>query len=151
MAAQDANPKPLPCSLECLEALAEQHGTPFHMYDEEGMVTGVKKLISAFEGEGFNFTQFFAVKATPNPAVLAALVAAGCGLDCSSTAELYIAHKLGVPGHKIMFTSNYTSKVRGREKSVQKFSRCAQFPHPGAAQEDLAWAVKQNVILNLDG
>jgi len=50
----------------------------------------------------------------------------GCGLDCSSAAELHEAALLGVPGERVMFTSNYTSAT------------------------DLTIAVKQGVILNLD-
>lgn len=51
---------------------------------------------------------------------------AGCGLDCSSTAELHIADKLGVDPAEVMYTSNYTSKA------------------------DLKRAFKQGVIMNLD-
>lgn len=112
MAASAQNPKPAPASLEVLESLASQHGTPYHLYDGVGIEEGAKQLIGQFQAAGFDFTQFYAVKALPNPAILALLLRAGCGLDCSSTAELYIARKLGVPGDKIMYTSNYTSKVR---------------------------------------
>ncbi len=40
---------------------------------------------------GDTVTNYFAVKALPNPSVLRALVDSGCGLDCSSTSELHIA------------------------------------------------------------
>jgi len=66
------------------------------------------------------------VKALPNPAILRVLIEEGCGLDCSSTAELHIAKILGVPGSQVMYTSNYTSKA------------------------DLATAFDQGVIINLD-
>lgn len=122
MAAAAENPKPAPASAEELEALAAAHGTPLQLYDGDGMVAGVTELQRAFADAGFDFTQFYAVKALPNPAILQLLVRAGCGLDCSSTAELYIARKLGVPGHRIMYTSNYTSKVCGA--CWREASRC---------------------------
>jgi len=112
MAASQHNPKPLPLSAGELDNIAQKFGTPYQLYQEDAMVDNVKALIEEFTSAGFNFTQFYAVKALPNPAVLKLLVDAGCGLDCSSTAELYIARKLGVPGNKIMYTSNYTSAVR---------------------------------------
>lgn len=111
MAASQHNPKPLPAPAAELQRLAEKFGTPYQLYDEQHMVDNVKALISEFKAAGFDFTQFYAVKALPNPAILKLLVDAGCGLDCSSTAELYIARKLGVPGNQIMYTSNYTSAV----------------------------------------
>jgi diaminopimelate decarboxylase len=120
MAASEANPKPLPAGMKArnLEAVAQKFGTPYQLYEEGSMVDNVKHLISEFKAAGFDFTQFYAVKALPNPAVLKLLVDAGCGLDCSSTAELYIARKLGVPGNKIMYTSNYTSAVRHGHSSI---------------------------------
>jgi diaminopimelate decarboxylase len=52
--------------------------------------------------------RYFAVKATPNPFILKIFKEAGCGLDCSSMAELIMAEKLGVKGDDIMFSSNAT-------------------------------------------
>lgn len=130
MAASEGNPKPLPCGAEQLETLAAQHGTPFHLYDGAGMEDGVAALMHEFKAAGFIFSQFFAVKALPNPAVLATLVKAGCGLDCSSTAELYIARKLGVPGSQIMYTSNYTSKVRTLWGLLQSNAGTTKFRPP---------------------
>mgnify|MGYP005990748421 CR=1 FL=1 len=134
MAASEQNPKPLPTSAAQLQKIAENFGTPYQLYDESHMVDNVKALIAEFKSAGFNFTQFYAVKALPNPAILKLLVDAGCGLDCSSTAELYIARKLGVPGNQIMYTSNYTSAVSGiRSRSSGKhrhFAARLQNPQP---------------------
>ena len=109
-----------------LEGLAAEHGTPFQLYDEDAIRSNSRELLSSF-GEAFpGFQQFFAVKALPNPAVLRVLLDEGCGLDCSSAAELHVARTLQVPGDKVIFTSNYTSST------------------------DLAAAVAQGAILNLD-
>jgi len=119
-------PKPLPVTTEELEDLVSRHGTPLQLYDEDGIRAQVRGLISSFEGHFPGFQQFFAVKALPNPAILKVVMEEGCGLDCSSSSELYIARQLGVPSDKVMYTSNYTSK------------------------HDLGVAAKQGVIINLD-
>ena len=119
--------KTIPVSATRLRDLANKYGTPLQLYDEQGIRRNARALVSKLEGKfPQGFTQFFAVKALPNPAILAALIDEGCGLDCSSTAELRVAAELGVPGDRIMYTSNYTSP------------------------EDLKLAYDQGVIMNLD-
>ncbi len=54
------------------------------------------------------FKEYFAVKASPNPALISILNEYGCGCDCSSYTELMIARSLGITGHDIMFSSNDT-------------------------------------------
>lgn len=88
--------------------LVERHGTPFHIYDEAGILATHRAVVSAFAGE--RFRQYFAVKALPNPAVLTALVRAGSGLDCSSAVELQLARASGAVGEDVVFTSNNTSR-----------------------------------------
>lgn len=88
------------------EAVA-RHGTPFHVYDARGIVATHRALEAAFAGTPFR--QHFAVKALPNPHVLALLGDAGSGLDCSSTTELTLAGRVGVTGDRVVFTSNNTS------------------------------------------
>lgn len=120
-------PLPLPVSASRLDELAEKYGTPLQLYDGDAIRANARELINTFKSHGFSgFEEFYAVKALPNPAVLKLLISEGCGLDCSSTSELYIAKKLGVPGEKVMFTSNFTS------------------------EEDLAIAFDQGVVINLD-
>ena len=58
-------------------------GTPFHIFDEQGIVDkaeSLKKLFAGIQG----FQQFFAVKAWPNPSALRLMKQLGFGLDCSS-------------------------------------------------------------------
>jgi diaminopimelate decarboxylase len=103
---------PIPAMFEArlmplIRGLAASYGTPFHIYDEQGLIASHLSIIKAFEG--WPFQQYFAVKALPNPAVLARLVAHGSGLDCSSPAELRLAEIVGARGNAIVFTSNNTS------------------------------------------
>jgi diaminopimelate decarboxylase len=93
---------------ERLDDIAEEFGTPFHLYDEAGIAAGCAELNRAFTG--IRFRQHFAVKALPNPAVIAPMVRDhGFGCDCSSLPELAIAEIAGVTGDAIMFTSNNTA------------------------------------------
>jgi diaminopimelate decarboxylase len=90
-----------------VQRLAVDYGTPFHIYDEQGIIAKHLAIAKAFEG--WPFRQYFAVKALPNPAILARLVNLGSGLDCSSPVELRLAEIVGAQGDAIVFTSNNTS------------------------------------------
>ncbi|OFI49410.1 diaminopimelate decarboxylase [Floricoccus tropicus] len=90
-----------------LDEITEQFPTPFHLYDEAGIRQKARDLYEAFSwNEGFK--EYFAVKATPTPAILKILQEEGCGVDCASYVELLMSHKLGFEGHDIMFSSNDT-------------------------------------------
>ena len=90
-----------------LEAIAAQYPTPFHIYDEKGIRENARRLKAAFAWNP-GYREYFAVKATPTPAILKLLKEEGCGCDCSSMAELVMAEKCGVTGEGIMFSSNET-------------------------------------------
>ncbi len=91
-----------------LAETADHFGTPFHIYDETGIRETGAALKAAFAGVN-DFREFFAVKALPNPAVLAIMRDMGFGFDCSSIAELELARRVGARGGEVMFTSNNTS------------------------------------------
>ncbi len=92
-----------------LKEIVETFGTPFHIYDETGILQTCQELNQAFESiEGFK--EFFAVKALPNPRVMEILKSQGFGFDCSSVPEITLARKTGSSGDDIMFTSNNTSQ-----------------------------------------
>lgn len=99
--------------------------TPFHIYEKKGIVENMENLKNAFSWNK-GFKEYFAVKATPNPAILRLMKDGGCGLDCSSYTELMMAEKLGFKGDDIMFSSNET------------------------AAEEYIYASKLGAIINLD-
>jgi diaminopimelate decarboxylase len=99
--------KPLPFTKAQIDAIVAQHPTPFYLYDERGIREQARRLTDAF-GWCAGFMEYFAVKATPNPAILAILREEGCGADCSSLAELALAERVGLSGEQIMFSSNDT-------------------------------------------
>lgn len=90
-----------------LEAIVRQYPTPFHLYDEKGIRENARKLKQAFAWNP-GFKEYFAVKATPTPAILKILQEEGCGTDCSSLTELMLADRCGFHGSEIMFSSNDT-------------------------------------------
>ena len=92
---------------ERLEEMARTYPTPFHLYDEKGIRETVRALRAAFAWNP-GFREYFAVKATPNPAILKILREEGCGLDCATLTELLLAEKCGFSGAEIMFSSNDT-------------------------------------------
>ena len=83
----------------------EQFNTPFHLYDEAGIRQRIRDVKAAFAWAP-SFTEYFAVKALPNPHILEIFREEGCGLDCSSLCELMLADKAGMPGSRIMFSAN---------------------------------------------
>ena len=90
-----------------LDEIVRTYPTPFHLYDERGMRENARRVNAAFSWNP-GFTEYFAVKATPNPTILKILQEEGCGADCSSLTELMLAQRCGFTGHEIMFSSNNT-------------------------------------------
>lgn len=91
-----------------LAEVAEHFGTPFHIYDEQGILESAERLSSAFSGLPFH--EYFAVKALPNLTILKLLREQGLGMECSSIAELELAADCGAHGEEIFFTSNNTTR-----------------------------------------
>jgi len=98
--------KPFVTEAQLREAI-KTFPTPFHLYDEKGIIDNLERLKAAFAWNK-GYREYFAVKATPNPYLIKLLADRGCGLDCSSYTELMIAEAMGVSGDKIMFSSNVT-------------------------------------------
>ena len=94
-------------SREKLAEITDQFPTPFHLYDEKGIRERARALHEAFSWNP-GFKEYFAVKATPNPAILKILKEEGCGVDCASYVELLMSQKLGFTRQDIMFSSNNT-------------------------------------------
>lgn len=91
-----------------LPRIVREFGTPFHLYDEQGIIDTCQRMKTAF-GRLPGYLNYFAVKALPNPRVLKLIHEQGFGFDCSSVPELNLAREAGARWHEIMFTSNNTS------------------------------------------
>jgi len=101
--------KSLPLDEGSMLALARKLPTPFYLYDEKAIVENAKAFLGAFSWAP-DFTDYFAVKACPNPVIIKRLGNLGFGTDCSSMPELYLSLASGIPGRNIMFTSNDTPR-----------------------------------------
>ncbi len=94
-------------TLEQAQQIIADVPTPFHLYDEKGIRQNARRLYEAFAWNK-GFKEFFAVKATPTPALLKILQEEGCGVDCSTYTELLLSEACGFSGEDVMFSSNVT-------------------------------------------
>ena len=99
--------KKLPFTNAKIAEIAAEYPTPFHVYDAKAIRENARRLKAAFAWNK-GFREYFAVKAAPNPHLMALLKEEGFGSDCSSMAELKLAQAVGNTGESIMFTSNDT-------------------------------------------
>ena len=102
---------------EKVEEIVKTFPTPFHIYDEKGIRENARRINEAFSWNK-GYKEYFAVKATPTPAILKILHEEGCGTDCSSMAELVLSERSGIVGQDIMFSSNDTP--------AEEFLKCAE-------------------------
>jgi len=91
-----------------LPEIIRYFGTPFHIFDEQGIIDGAEKLKADFKPI-YGFKEFFAVKALPTEAILKILKKTGFGVDCSSPSELILSRRNGFKGEDIFFSSNNTA------------------------------------------
>jgi diaminopimelate decarboxylase len=91
-----------------LPEIVRYFGSPFHIFDEQGIIDTGNELKTAFQGV-VGFQEYYAVKALPNPSILKIMGRLGFGLDCSSASELILARRMGFHGNQIMFSSNDTA------------------------------------------
>ena len=99
--------KQLPTVFEHVSDWAKETPTPFYVYDEEGIRTTVRALFAAFSWNP-GYGERYAVKACPTPGILRVLAEEGCGADCASASELYLAAHSGM-AERMIFTSNETT------------------------------------------
>lgn len=99
--------KTLPFPVGYLEKLTETYPTPFYIYDEQAIRKNAREFAAAFSGFPA-FREYFAVKAAPTPALMQIFKEEGCGVDCSSLAELILAERVGFSGQKIYMSANDT-------------------------------------------
>ncbi len=106
--------KRLPFSRQQLAQILAKHPTPFHLYDERGIRENARRLKRAFAWNP-GFREFYAVKACPNPHILAIFRDEGFGSDASSLPELLLSERVGITGERIMFSANDTPAEEYRE------------------------------------
>ncbi|MDP1825881.1 MAG: alanine racemase [Archangium sp.] len=103
------------------QALAEQHGTPFYLYELSVLRERARRLRAAMPA-----TLLYAVKANPNEAVLRALHGLVDGLDVASLGELELALRCGWAPQQLSFAG------------------------PGKTQHELEAAIRHGVLLSVE-
>jgi diaminopimelate decarboxylase len=101
------NIKPLPFPDALLEEIAQTYGTPVFIYDEAGIRNNAKRINEAFSWSK-NYVNYFAVKATPTPAILRIIHDEKMGFDCSSRGELEMLAQENLTCNGVFYTSNNT-------------------------------------------
>lgn len=102
-------------------ALAEQHGTPFYLYELSVLRERARRLRAAMPAR-----VLYAVKANPNEAVLRALHGLVDGLDVASLGELELALRCGWAPEQLSFAG------------------------PGKTQHELEQALRHGVLLSVE-
>ena len=92
-----------PLSDEVLRQLADEFETPLYVYDGEKIAEQYQLLQSAFNPATTRF--FYACKSLTNVNILRLIKNMGCGIDCSSINEAYLAIQSGCSPNNILYTS----------------------------------------------
>ena len=66
-----------------LPKIKDYFGTPFHIFDEKGIIENGNKLKQSLS-DVKGFKEYYAVKALPTSAILQIMKQLGFGLDCDS-------------------------------------------------------------------
>src|SRR4029077_16480149 len=85
-----------------LEDIVNDAGTPIYVYSRARILENYQRFDGGFSS--LTHQVLFAVKATPNAALIALLAKAGAGADIVSAGELFRARRAGVPPQKIVFS-----------------------------------------------
>src|SRR5579875_1956902 len=86
--------------------LTRKRGTPLLVISEKQIRQNIRRITEPFRNRFQKFSIRYAVKANPNPAVLAIVRQEGCGVDASSTIEIQLAKRVNFPPNLISFTPN---------------------------------------------
>ena len=90
-------------SKEQLEEIVKKYPTPFHLYDEKGIRANAEAVKEAFSWNK-GYKEYFAVKATPTPAILQILKEEG--YDYSYIHYTYLAPWYERLGYKTVIKWN---------------------------------------------
>lgn len=93
---------------DVIDRLSNKYGTPFYIYDENGIIRNATNFMNTFKKYIPSFKQYFAVKALPNTSIMKILKDCGMGFDCSSVTEINLVNMLETKSD-IIYSSNYTS------------------------------------------
>lgn len=84
-------------------SIAESFGTPIYVYDQQALAANAAAVL-AFPN-AFGLTARYAMKASPNAAILKIFAAAGLHIDASSGHEVHRAMAAGIPAENISLSA----------------------------------------------
>lgn len=106
--------------------LAEKHGTPLYVVNEQLIRKRYRELKEVLDSEYKNNLIHYAVKANSGLSMLRILKSENACFDCSSVGEVYTCFKAGISADKIFYTGNMFTN------------------------DDFKYAVENDVLVNLD-
>ena len=83
--------------VRALRQAAKQLNTPFYLYDETGLRQNAAQARAAFSWNA-GFSLWFPLRWNASPAILSILRESGCGVECTTAAELTRAERCGFSG-----------------------------------------------------
>ncbi len=89
--------------------LAEKHGTPLYVMDQELIEENIETFLSRFQSEQFETNIVYASKAFLNLAFCRLIAEKGLSMDTLSDGDLYIAKRAGFPMERIVMHGNSKS------------------------------------------
>ncbi|GAA1325593.1 diaminopimelate decarboxylase [Leucobacter albus] len=92
-----------------VRALADEFGTPLHIFDEHGLRRQMRSLVQGLRERWPNSEVLFASKSMPIVAVYAIAASEGMSIDVAGLGELRLAIEAGVPGDRIYMHGNAKS------------------------------------------
>lgn len=81
----------------------ETFGSPLHLVDATRLIDNARRFTAKPADAPFGCEVFYSYKTNPVPGVLKLLHQHGIGAEAASPYELWLAHRLGVPGRSIVF------------------------------------------------
>jgi diaminopimelate decarboxylase len=108
------------------EDMARKYGTPLYVMSEDIVRKRYQELKETLNKKYQKNQIHFAVKSNSSLSILKILQSEGSYFDCTSMGEIYICLKVGIPPNHIIYTGNMFTN------------------------QDFEFAVKRNVIINLD-
>lgn len=96
-------PKPNFLDYESARRIADAHGTPVFVYDQSSLEAAAKSVLQF--PNAFGLTARYAMKASPNKAILKLFNEMGLWIDASSGFEVRRALAAGIEPHKISLSS----------------------------------------------
>ena len=101
-----------------LVELAESYGTPLHVADEARLRAQYRAFLGAFRSAYPRVRVSYSYKTNCIPAVLKVLHEEGCGAEVVSPYELWLAARLGVGSHRIIY-NGVTKSLETLELAVE--------------------------------